>query len=79
LEFNSSSFRNITEVAFLFGYIDFDLNYGNYEEKESILEFISQYQYELTQDAFISFGLIYNDDESLLKYLLMKVNIKYWE
>lgn len=72
--------RTLPEVvAVLFGYIDFDLNYGNYDEKDEILEFISQYKKELTQDAFISFGLIYNDDESLVEIFIDESKyIKYW-
>ncbi|MFC3161442.1 hypothetical protein [Chryseobacterium arachidis] len=66
-------------AAVLFGDIDFDLNYGNYEERDGILEFISQYKKELTQDAFISFGLIYNDDESLVEIFIDESKyIKYW-
>ncbi len=72
--------RTLPEVAaVLFGHIDFDLNYGNYEEKDSILKFINQYKKELTQDAFINFGLIYNDDENLVEIFIDESKyIKYW-
>ncbi|WP_336689591.1 MULTISPECIES: hypothetical protein [unclassified Chryseobacterium] len=72
--------KTLPEVAaVLFGHIDFDLNYGNYEEKDSILKFINQYKKELTQDAFINFGLIYNDDESLVEIFIDESKyIKYW-
>lgn len=66
-------------AAVLFGHTDFDINYGNYEEKIAILEFISQYKKEITQDAFISFGLIYNDKESLIEIFIDESKyIKYW-
>jgi hypothetical protein len=66
-------------VALLFSHVDFDLNYGNYEEKEGVLEFISKYKSELTQDAFIYFGLIYNDDESLIEIFIDESKyVKYW-
>lgn len=66
-------------VALLFGHVDFDLNYGNYEEKEGVLEFINKYKSELTQDAFINFGLIYNDDESLSEIFIDESKyVKYW-
>jgi len=66
-------------AAVLFGHIDFDINYGNYEEKIAILEFISQYKKEITQDAFISFGLIYHDDESLIEIFVDESKyLKYW-
>ncbi|MDN4012932.1 MAG: hypothetical protein GXO46_11775 [Chlorobi bacterium] len=72
--------KTLPEVAaVLFGHIDFDLNYGNYEEKDSILKFINQYKKELTQDAFINFGLIYNDDENLVEIFIDESKyIKYW-
>ncbi|WP_185205990.1 hypothetical protein [Chryseobacterium sp. C3] len=72
--------KTLPEVAaVLFGHIDFGLNYGNYEEKDSILKFINQYKKELTQDAFINFGLIYNDDESLVEIFIDESKyIKYW-
>lgn len=67
------------EVAFLFGHIDSDLNYGNYEDKDHVLDFISQYQYELTEDPFINFGLIYNDEETLMEIFVDESKyIKYW-
>lgn len=67
------------EIAFLFGYIDFDLNYGNYQDKESTLDFITQYQYELSEDAFIHFGLIYNDKETLIEIFVDESKyVKYW-
>lgn len=67
------------EVAFLFGYIDADLNYGNYEDKDCVLDFISQYQYELAEDPFINFGLIYNDEETLIEIFVDESKyIKYW-
>lgn len=67
------------EVAFLFGHIDFDLNYGSYQDKESTLNFITQYQYELAEDAFINFGLIYNDKETLIEIFVDESKyVKYW-
>jgi hypothetical protein len=72
--------KTLPEVAaVLFGHIDFDLNYGNYDEKDKFWKFINQYKKELTQDAFINFGLIYNDDESLVEIFIDESKyIKYW-
>jgi len=73
----SETLPNVTAV--LFGHIDFDINYGNYEEKTAILEFITQYKKELTLDAFICFGLIFNDDKSLVEIFIDESKyIKYW-
>lgn len=67
------------EVAFLFGHVDFELNYGNYQSKEDTLDFITQYQYELTEDAFISYGLIYHDEEALIEIFVDESKyVKYW-
>lgn len=67
------------EVAFLFGHVDADLNYGNYEDNDSVLDFISQYQYELTEDPFVNFGLIYNDEETLIEIFVDESKyVKYW-
>lgn len=66
-------------AAVLFGHIDSDINYGNYGEKKAVLEFISQYKKEITQDAFISFGLIYQDDENLIEIFVDESKyLKYW-
>lgn len=66
-------------VAVLFGYIDSEINYGNYHEKSKVLEFVSSYKKELTKDAFINFGLIYNDDEILIEIFIDESKyIKYW-
>lgn len=66
-------------AAVLFGPIDSDLNYGNYGEKKAVLEFVSQYKKEITQDAFISFGLIYQDDENLIEIFVDESKyLKYW-
>lgn len=66
-------------TSLLFGHIDFEINYGNYEEKKNIIEFISQYKVELTQDAFINFGLIYQDEENLIEIFIDESKyVKYW-
>ncbi|MEJ5105585.1 hypothetical protein [Chryseobacterium sp. MYb328] len=67
------------EVAFLFGHVDFDLNYGNYQDKEGTLDFITQYQYELAEDAFINYGLIYHDEQTLIEVFVDESKyVKYW-
>lgn len=67
------------EVAFLFGHVDFEMNYGDYQDKESVLDFISQYHYELAEDPFVKFGLIYNDEKNLIEVFVDESKyIKYW-
>lgn len=66
-------------VSLLFGHADSDVHYGHYEDKSAIFEFIDQYKKELTQDAFISFGLIYHDENELIELFVDESKyIKYW-
>lgn len=67
------------EVSFLFGHVDVELNYGNYQSKEKTLDFIARYQYELVEDAFINYGFIYNDGETLIEVFVDESKyVKYW-
>ncbi|MCU7616038.1 hypothetical protein NZ698_02410 [Chryseobacterium sp. PBS4-4] len=67
------------EVSVLFGHIDSDLKYGFYKKKSIVLEFLEKYKTEITQDAFINFGLIYNDDDILIEIFVDESKyIKYW-
>lgn len=66
-------------VAFLFGQIDEDIQYGNYTSKNEIFSFLSRYKRELTQDTFLSFGFIYHDKNNLTEIFIDECKyIKYW-
>lgn len=66
-------------ISFLFGFIDFEINYGNYVNKEILFNFISKYEQELTQDTFLVFGFIYHTDDELVELFVDESKyIKYW-
>lgn len=66
-------------VAFLFGQIDEDIQYGNYTSKNEIFSFLSKFKKELTQDTFLSFGFIYHDENTLTEIFIDECKyIKYW-
>lgn len=66
-------------VAFLFGQIDQDVQYGSYTSKSEIFSFLSRYKKELTQDTFLSFGFIYHDKNNLTEIFIDECKyIKYW-
>ncbi len=65
--------------ALIFGHTDFEINYGYYENKFVILNFIKNYVTELTQDTLINWGLIYHDEEKLIEIFVDESKfIKYW-
>lgn len=65
--------------SLLFGFIETEVNYGNYENKAEIINFIKQYKTELTQDTFLYFGLIYQDKEKLTEIFVNESKfIQYW-
>lgn len=67
------------DISLIFGHIDAEPIYGNYVNKEYLLDFLSKYTYELTQDTFIYFGLIYNDENVLTEIFIDESKyIKYW-
>ena len=65
--------------ALIFGHIDFEINYGNYENKYAILNYIKEFETELTQDTFMNWGLIYHDGENLIEIFVDESKfLKYW-
>lgn len=65
--------------ALIFGHSDFEINYGDYQCKTNILDFLKKYKIELTQDTFLNWGLIYHDEENLTEiYIDESKFIKYW-
>lgn len=67
------------EVSLIFGHIDSEPTYGKYVNKKDLIRFLSQYRKELTQDTFMFFGLIFNDDNKLIEVFIDESKyIKYW-
>lgn len=70
----------IPDVASLiFGHGGDELFYGEYMPKKELLEQIGKYEVELSKDAFIEWGIIYNDKNRLVEiYIPESKYIKYW-
>lgn len=67
------------EVAFLFGHIDFEVNYGNYSSKKEILDFIKDFKKELSEDTFMNFGIIFHSEIELIEVFVDESKyIKFW-
>jgi len=67
------------EVSLLFGHIDFDTNYGIYVDKLKILNELEPFKLELTQDGFLEFGVIYQDESKLKEIYVKKTKyIQFW-
>lgn len=68
------------EVALISGHIDDEeINYGQYSDKQDIINFISKYEKELTADTFIKFGLIFHSDKKLVEVFIDETKyIKFW-
>lgn len=66
-------------VAPLFGMSDCEVTYGQYFDKIDVVEFLSKFKRELTQDSFMEFGLLYHDEESLVEVFITDSKyIKFW-
>ena len=57
-------------VSLIFGHEDCDVEFSEYQSKELILQSISHFEIELTQDSFIQWGLIYSDEENLVEFFV---------
>lgn len=66
-------------VAPIFGMSDCEITYGQYFDKIDVIEFLNQFERELTQDSFMEYGLLYHDEESLVEIFITDSKyIKYW-
>jgi hypothetical protein len=67
------------EISFIFGHIDQEPFYGKYLEKFEVLNQIEAFKTELTQDGFLEFGIIYNDEEKLKEVFVNRPKyIQFW-
>jgi hypothetical protein len=65
--------------ACLFCPYEGDINYGEYQDKGLVLAVLGALQKELTADCRLEFGLIYNDEETLLEvYVAESKFVKIW-
>src|SRR5690606_33733922 len=65
--------------ACIFAYESHEPIYGDYIEKENILDVLSQYKKELTEDCFLEFGLIFNTDTELVEVYVPRAKyFQFW-
>lgn len=67
------------EVSLIYGPIDHEPLFSSYRNKSDILNIITEYKAELTQDGFLEFGFIYHDNITLQEIFIKKTKyIQYW-
>ena len=67
------------EVSFIFNHADDEPTFSPYINKIEILELVSKYSNELSQDGLIEFGLTYQDSDLLAEVFVNKSKfIQYW-
>ncbi|HEY1113747.1 MAG TPA: hypothetical protein VGE66_09300 [Chitinophagaceae bacterium] len=67
------------DVCLIYGHIDDEPVYGRYMAKEEVLQKLAPYQLELTQDGFLEFGVIYQDNEQLQEVFIKRAKyVQYW-
>jgi len=65
--------------ALLFGHSDFEVIYGDYDNKIKILNFLKDYEIELTHDTLLNWGLIYHDEKILIEIFVNESKfLQYW-
>lgn len=66
-------------VALIYYHSDYDPKYGEYVDKYELINFLENYRYELVNDAFFEFGIIYNSVSVLEEVFVSKYKyIQYW-
>lgn len=60
------------EVSVIYGHVDDEPAYGRYTSKHEVLDKLSDYKPELTQDGFLELGVIYQDEQVLEEVFIKK-------
>jgi hypothetical protein len=65
--------------ALIIGYSESEPKYCDYKPKNDLIDKLKKYKTELTEDAFLDWGIIYNDKESLTEIFVPDSKyIKFW-
>ncbi len=65
--------------ALIIGDSESELNYCDYEPKHNIIDNLKKYKTELTEDAFLEWGMIFNDKKTLTEIFITDSKyIKFW-
>ncbi len=66
-------------VSLIFNHIDNEPHYSEYRAKTEVLGIIKPYELELSQDGFLEFGLIYQDQTQLLEVFVKRAKyLQFW-
>ncbi|MCZ7615210.1 MAG: hypothetical protein M5T52_17130 [Ignavibacteriaceae bacterium] len=78
--FNELTYFLPNEVTLLSGHIDDEeINYGTYSNKTNIIDFLNNYEKELTSDTFLKFGLLFHSENQLTEVFVDETKyIKFW-
>lgn len=65
--------------ALIIGNSESEPNYCDYKPKNELMDKLKKYKTELTEDAFLDWGIIYNDKESLTEIFIPDSKyVKFW-
>ena len=66
-------------ISLIIVYSDCELNYCKYKSRNKIFDDLIKYKKELTEDAFLEWGIIYNTDTVLIELFITESKyIKFW-
>jgi hypothetical protein len=67
------------EVCLVYRHIDDEPSFSRYMGKSELMDQIQPFEFELTRDGFLEFGIIYQDEKSLQEIYIKKAKyIQYW-
>jgi hypothetical protein len=77
--FTALAARMPSELSLIYGHIDEEPVYGRYLPKQELLDQLTAYQLELTQDGMQETGLIYQDEGRLEEVFIRKAKyLQFW-
>jgi len=66
-------------ASLIFGHIDTEPFYGEYQNRKDLLKELKDYKNELIKDTFIEWGIIYNDENKLIEIFISESKyVKFW-
>ena len=67
------------EISLIFNHADFETSFGKYQDKYTVINKLSSFTTELTQDCFLEFGAIHQTNDFLEEVFVDCTKyIKYW-
>jgi hypothetical protein len=67
------------QVSFIINEADEEPVFSPYSNRQELIETLTKYSKELSQDGLIEFGVVYQDEDSLIEVFVKKSKyIQYW-